>query len=85
MFAECIISDTRQTTALPSVSSETLGIFTICRVSTLGNHQIPSIFNICRVSTLGLYGTLGNNQHVTRACAVLTDGVPAVSTSPNVR
>jgi len=84
MFAECIISDTRQTTALPSVSSETLGIFTICRVSTLGNHQIPGIFNICRVSTLGLYGTLGNNQHVTRACTILTDGVPAVTTSPSV-
>jgi len=84
MFAECIISDTRQTTALPSVSSETLGIFTICRVSTLGNHQIPGIFNICRVSTLGLYGTLGNNQHVTRVCAVLMDGVPAVTTSPSV-
>jgi len=74
MFAECIISGTRQTAALPSVSSE-----------TLGNHQTPGIFNIYRVSTLGLYGTLGNNQHVTRACAVLTDGVPAVSTSPSVR
>ena len=71
-FAECFLQDTRHTIILD--------IFMIC-----SNHQTLGIFNIYRVSTLGLYGTLGNNQHMTRACAVLTDGVPAVSTSPSVR
>ena len=34
MFAECISSDTRRTSCLPSASLNTLGKFLFCRVST---------------------------------------------------